>query len=234
MIGNGSFGRWITDKYGLPAYQYTCNQFEDPNANTRTTYGFSNDHFHQIGNDRITATVHNGGYVQVLDSSRGFQWLTYRNQKRSKFGGGIALFKINKANQFLSDLYNPNIFKNYKRIFGMGYFQKEIQVNDLKLIHVICTPFSNDSIFISEIIVTNESESKSITNLKIIDFWDIYLHHILKSLIVTSNKRKLLGRSKFINTTGKLVKFFQRITKTDTDGSRYRFDKKLVLNYQFF
>ena len=23
MIGNGSFGTWITDKYGLPAYKYT-------------------------------------------------------------------------------------------------------------------------------------------------------------------------------------------------------------------
>ena len=226
MIGNGSFGTWITDKYGLPAYKYTCNQFKEPIAKTRTTYGFSNDHFHQIGNDKITATVHNGGYVQVLESSRGFQWLTYRNKKKKKFGGGVALFQTKESNRFLSDLYDPNIFKKYLRIFGMGYFQKEIQVNDLKLKHKICTPFSDDPIIISEIIVTNDSESNSINNLKLIDFWDLYLHHILRSLVVTWNKRKSFGRSKIINVAGKIVKLFQKITRTDTDGSRNKFDKK--------
>jgi len=26
MNGSDSFGNWITDEYGLPAHNYTCNQ----------------------------------------------------------------------------------------------------------------------------------------------------------------------------------------------------------------
>ena len=73
MGNSGRFGEWIEDDYGLPAYNYTCNQYKDTFAKAPTTYGYSIDHFHQIGNDRISATVHNGGYVQVLESSKGFQ-----------------------------------------------------------------------------------------------------------------------------------------------------------------
>ena len=134
MIGNGSFGTWITDKYGLPAYKYTCNQFKDPKAKTQTTYGFSIDHFHQIGNDSITATVHNGGYVQVLESSRGYQWLTYYSEKKKKFGGGIALFQLN--DKIWSDLFEENSNKHlsFDRIFGMGYNEKITSINDDNII----------------------------------------------------------------------------------------------------
>ena len=229
MNGNGSFGTWLKDKYGLPAYNYTCNQFLNPFAKTPTTYGFSVDHFHQIGNDRITATVHNGGYIQVLECSRGFQWLTYKNKKKNKLGGGIALFQADQSQPFLSDLYklkSSQLFTKFQRIFGMGYFQKKLHLDNLRIEHNICAPFSDDAIFVSEIIVSNESETQFIENLKLIDFWDVFLHHILRSLIVTSNKRKTFGRTKLLNATGRVIKFLQKITKTDTEGSRNKFDKK--------
>ena len=229
MKANGYFGEWFTDDYGLPAYNYTCNQFIDPNAKTNTTHGSSIDHFHQIGNDRITATAHNGGYIQVLDSSRGFQWLTYRSKKKNKFGGGIALIQTDDSDKVWSDLYNKKIIEsnvNFQRIFGMGYFQKIININQLKLkiIHNICAPFSNDSVFISEIEIFNNSESTK--NMKLIDFWDIFLHHILRSLIVTADNRKTFGKNKILNGVGKFIKFIQKITRTDTEGSRKRFDNK--------
>lgn len=233
MRGDGNFGEWIKDNYGLPAYNYTCNQYIEPIAKTPTTYGFSIDHFHQIGNDRITATAHNGGYVQVLESSRGFQWLTYKDEKRKKFGGGIAFFSKEHSEELRSDLYdkeNSHRKYNYERIFGMGYFQKKIQEQNLEITHNICTPFSDDPVLISEIIISNNSENESIKNIKIIDFWDIYLLHILRSLVVTANNRKKFGKSKFLNLIGKLIKISQKLTRTDTDGSRQKFDSKFNFN----
>ncbi|MHA1291657.1 MAG: GH36-type glycosyl hydrolase domain-containing protein [Promethearchaeota archaeon] len=227
MNGNGVFGKWFTDQYGLPAYEYICNQFKDSNARYFTTHGYSIDHFHQIGNDRITATAHNGGYIQVLESSRGFQWLTYKNPKKGKLGGGITLFNDNLSQEYWSDLYELNVdekFDYYKRIFGMGYFQKRFKRKELEITHNICTPFSNDPVIISEIEVFNDSNSQK--KMKIIDLWDINLHHITKSLIVTSNKRKLFGTTKLLNIIGNLIKVLQKIVKMDTDGSRYKFDKK--------
>jgi hypothetical protein len=236
MNGNGRFGEWFEDEYGLPAYNYTCNQYEDSFARTSTTYGYSIDHFHQIGNDRITATAHNGGYIQVLESSRGFQWLTFQNKKRNKLGGGIAFFNIGDSENFYSDLFDKeDSDKNciFERVFGIGYFQKKIQRNNLKLIHNICVPFSDDPVLISEIFISNESNSNAIKNAKLIDFWDIYLHHILRSLVVTSKNRKKFGKNKFLNFIGKFIKISQKFVKTDTDGSRKKFDRKFNFDISF-
>jgi cellobiose phosphorylase len=229
MEGNGKFGFWFEDKFGLPAYSYTCNQYVEEYAKTPTTYGYSIDHFHQIGNDRITATAHNGGYIQVLESSRGFQYLTYMNKKKEKLGGGIAYFQIDNENEYQSDLYEiplTNKEFNFQRIFGMGYFQKKFNKEEIEFEHNICTPFSDDPVLISEIMLSNKSKANSSKNIKLIDFWDIYLHHILRSLMVTSNNRKKFGKNKLLNVIGKLIKFSQKLTGTDTDGARLRFDKK--------
>jgi hypothetical protein len=173
MKGNGNFGYWITDKYGLPAYNYTCNQYIEQIAKTPTSYGFSVDHYHQIGNDRIVATVHNGGFIQVLESGRGFQWLTYNSKKKKKLGGGIAFFQWEDSEVGWSDLYNhKDIEKRFKveRIFGMGYFQKNLQLDHLEIVHNICVPYSDDPVFISEINVINKLNCNITKNLKIVDF----------------------------------------------------------------
>ncbi|MHA1756180.1 MAG: hypothetical protein ACTSVV_05370, partial [Promethearchaeota archaeon] len=229
--GSGNLGEWITDEFGLPAYKYTCNQLEDPNAKTPTTYGYSTDHFHQIGNERITATAHNGGYVQVLDGTRGFQWLTYRNKKKNKLGGGICFFKINNETKFYSDLYCKETLERisgFERIFGIGYFLKKLNLNNIKLEHYIIAPFSDDPVFISQIIIENRTDKQ--IKIELIELWDIYLYYLTKSLIVTSNNRKLFGKTRLLNLTGKLIKSLQKIVKMDTDGSREKFAKKFKFN----
>jgi len=231
MNENGHFGKWITDEFGLPAYEYTCDQYNDPIAKTPTTYGNSNDHFHQIGNDRIAATAHNGGYIQVLESSRGFQWLTYRDDKKPKLGGGIGILQIEPNPFGYSDLYTPEVSKlpiKYTRIFGTGYFKKTIESEDLKYSHIICAPFSDDPVFVSEMEFINTSKEERTIN--VLDLWDINIKHLTKSLIVTSNNRKLYGKTKLLNGAGKVAKFFLKLFNKDTDGSREKFDRKFRFN----
>lgn len=231
----GSFGTWILDENGLPAYNYTCNQYAESIAKTPTSYGYSNDHFHQIGNDKIAATVHNGGFVQFLESSRGFQWLTYHSKKENKFGGGIVLIKLEGEDLFYSDLYNQSNlekFESFVRIFGMGYFRKEIKHKGIKITHNVIAPFSNDPALISQVSIINETQNE-VNNLRIIDFWDIYIHHILRSLVVTWRGRKKFGRSRRLNIAGNLLKHFQKLTLTDTESSRRRFNRKFKFNFEF-
>src|SRR5690606_20231618 len=64
--GGGVFGRWIVDEHGLPAFRYDIDQHADsraryPNSEARDR----RDHWHQIGNDRVTALASNDGDVQV-------------------------------------------------------------------------------------------------------------------------------------------------------------------------
>jgi hypothetical protein len=74
--GSGNFGRWIVDSDGLPAYQYEIDQYKDPRAYYPNSEGIDRrDHWHQVGNYRITALVSNDGTVQVYIGDRGGTFL---------------------------------------------------------------------------------------------------------------------------------------------------------------
>lgn len=70
--GSGAFGHWTLDADGLPAYRYTLNQATSLHAQYPTTDGYlRRDHWHQIGNDHITAMASNEGVIQVYLADRG-------------------------------------------------------------------------------------------------------------------------------------------------------------------
>ncbi len=70
--GSGNFGRWVVDEAGLPAYQYEMNQYNDPRAGFPNTENLDRrDHWHQVGNERVTAMASNDGTVQVYLGDRG-------------------------------------------------------------------------------------------------------------------------------------------------------------------
>lgn len=56
----------------MPVYHYTLNQATSRHAEYPTTDGYlRRDHWHQIGNDRITAMASNDGVIQVYLADRG-------------------------------------------------------------------------------------------------------------------------------------------------------------------
>jgi len=76
--GSGSFGRWGIDAEGLPVYVYDMNQRRDLRAYYINSEGLDRrDHWHQIGNDRLTALASNDGVVQVYLATRGGIFLNH-------------------------------------------------------------------------------------------------------------------------------------------------------------
>lgn len=70
--GSGIFGEWAVDAAGLPAYDYTFDQYRDPRALFPNSEKLDRrDHWHQIGNHRVTALGSNDGTVQVYLGNRG-------------------------------------------------------------------------------------------------------------------------------------------------------------------
>lgn len=70
--GSGVFGRWTCDADGLPAYVYEMNHRRDPRAYYLNSQGIDRrDHWHQIGNDRVTGLASNDGVVQLYLADRG-------------------------------------------------------------------------------------------------------------------------------------------------------------------
>src|SRR5262245_45943376 len=70
--GGGVFGHWDVDSAGLPVYHYTMDQRRSLTSfYLNTANQDRRDHWHQIGNNRITGLVSNDGVVQCFLADRG-------------------------------------------------------------------------------------------------------------------------------------------------------------------
>lgn len=92
--GNGIFGRWIVDETGLPAYEYKLDQYKDVRARYPNSENLDRrDHWHQVGNQRVTALASNDGTVQVYLGDRGGVFLNkFEAWQSGRGAGGILGF----------------------------------------------------------------------------------------------------------------------------------------------
>lgn len=181
-FGNGSFGQWILDKQGNPAYSYTMDQNQNPSARYFTGNGSSTDHWHLIGNARINATAHNGGHIQLYDWTRGPKIINRWNPKEGNFSGGFKLVMIN--NEYLCTHwdYLPETAAQ-DRVFGMGFHEKTTHFSQVEIIEHIEAPKGDDPVLYSTTTVTNHSgEPLEIT---VAEFWDPNIHQLTPAPIMT-------------------------------------------------
>ncbi len=225
-----TFGEWITDEHGLPAFAYSVDQHLEPACRTFTTYGSSNDHFHQFGNTRLTVTAHNGGYVQVLDGDQGFLMLTRNQAPCDVFSGAGAAFLLGDG-IVLSDLFTASspppgpARESFRRIFGANYFEKRLLACGVEMVHRITTPHGDNPAMISRITVTNAS--KTLKRFTLADYWAINPYYLGKSSVVTWQNRRLFGATPLLNLAGKALMFAQKLAGADTDTSRRRLARQI-------
>jgi hypothetical protein len=166
--GSGSFGEWMEDEFGLPAFRYTCDQIHDPKAATRVSPGIlsSTDHIHQVGNDRLVAVVSNYGIVQVRQDEGAPKFLNDYAPERGQYGGGIGYLTDGK--ETLSTYY-PGNGKSFERVFGSGYFRKRVTGASYSLDQVIAAPFGDDPVILSQVTITNHGKSPA--KLRWVEYW---------------------------------------------------------------
>jgi len=171
--GSGYFGEWIEDDFGLPAYQYTCDQIEDPKAITpmKGLYLSKNEHIHQIGNDRLVGVASNYGYIQVRQDEGSPKYLNEYDPDKCQYGGGFGY--VIDANSNISTFFDDKQ-DSFERIFGIGYYRKKIKSSDFDIDQVIFAPFGDDPLLISQVKVKNNKEIK--VNLRWIEYWGCKMH----------------------------------------------------------
>ncbi|HTT66020.1 MAG TPA: hypothetical protein VMG35_29420 [Bryobacteraceae bacterium] len=166
--GSGSFGEWIEDEFGLPAFRYTCDQTRDPKAVTKVSPGIlsSTEHVHQVGNDRLIAIVSNYGHVQVRQDEGAPKFLNAYSPERSQFGGGFGY--LTDGAETLSTFY-PGGGGSFERIFGAGYFRKIVASRNYSADQAIVAPFGDDPVLISQVTIANHGQSRA--SLRWIEYW---------------------------------------------------------------
>jgi len=171
--GSGSFGEWIEDDFGLPAFRYTCDQVHDPKAVTKVGPGIlsATGHVHQVGNDRIIGIVSNYGHVQVRQDEGAPKFLNAYSAERSQYGGGIGYLTDGSAT--LSTYYTGDA-RDFERIFGVGYYRKRVAHGGYSVDQVIVAPFGDDPVLVSQVTIRNHGQSRA--KLRWIEYWGCGLY----------------------------------------------------------
>lgn len=167
--GSGNFGRWVEDGDGNPAYD--C----DPG---RTGH----DQWHLIGNDRISATMHTGGYLQVYDWSRGGKLLNRWDPANGCLAGGFVRVTAGEACwTTLRHQLPPGAVQHIR--WGMGYGEKRTETPALRILERYEGGPGNAPWIEGR--VTVEPLCDSAVPVRVAAVWGVALHQLTAAPIMT-------------------------------------------------
>ncbi len=232
-FGSGYFGCWIWDENGLPAYEYTCNQINDPTAisPTNEVWRLKTDHSFLVGNYRVVGIASNYGYMQVRQDEGGPKFLNDFDPVNNHYGGGIGFLTDGK--DIINTFYTSENAESFKRIFGIGYFKKILTKNEFNIEQLIFAPFGDDPIMISHVTITNNKNEP--VNLNWFEYWDNLMYQfsyiafinalgkkdfsITKKMRRELNKRYITEVKKIMNGTGIIIsKTLKKYKDLDKDS----------------
>src|SRR3954451_12895730 len=117
--GNGHFGSWLSDEFGLPAFRYTLDEATDPRAKHPEIYRRTDttDAWHQVGNDHLHANAYNHGYLALWSQDRLMQWSNRSDASTRHYAGGYGYLTID--GKVISTLYADRpAGSGFQREFG--------------------------------------------------------------------------------------------------------------------
>jgi len=174
--GSGNFGNWFNDEFGLPAYEYTCNQYlipeKMPLVNKDSIWGDYRNHWNQIGNDRIIGMPSNFGYIRIRQDEGAPKILNDYVPKNRQYSGGFGY--LSDGTGCLSTFYCQQ--ENFRRVFGTGYFLKETGNEKYDVSETTFAPFGDDPVLLTKVTVKNKTDQAR--DLKWFMYWghDVYQH----------------------------------------------------------
>lgn len=210
--GSGHFGRWTEDEFGLPAFEYTCNQTRDALALSAIKPGIllPNEHVHQVGNDRISALASNFGDLRVRQDEGGPKILNDVDPEAHQFGGGIGW--LTGGGETLHTWYDGS-HSAFERVFGTGYFRKRVAGHNSGVDQVIWAPFGDDPVLLSQVTITNHSSEPA--DLTWTEYWgcqpyQLSFRDFIEAFVAKTTEaelRRIAGR-----------RFRHRISKIGAEG----------------
>src|SRR5439155_11870359 len=167
--GSGSFGTWIVDRFGLPAYRYEIDEETAPQA-AQPELGGKRHAWHQVGNDHIVANAYNHGYVQLWSQDRLYQWINFYDAAHDHFAGGFGY--LNAGGQVSSTLYDDRPAGAVtEREFGVGYYRRRMATEGIEIEEFVYAPFGDDPLLLHDVTIRNPSAAS--LEASWFEYWDV-------------------------------------------------------------
>jgi Glycosyl hydrolase 36 superfamily, catalytic domain/Glycosyltransferase family 36 len=168
-FGSGSFGRWVVDPFGLPAYRYDVDELVVSRARQPELNGATAAQ-HELGNDHIVAAAFNDGYTQLWSQDRLAQWANRWMPDRQHYAGGFGY--LNSGGRVLSTLFLdwPRGARGQRR-FGVGYYERRLHASGLDVREDVYAPFGDDPLLLHDITIRNTTARAR--RVSWFEYWDV-------------------------------------------------------------
>jgi glycosyl hydrolase family 36/glycosyl transferase family 36 len=168
-FGSGSFGRWIVDRFGLPAFRYDVDEQVAPRAR-QPELGGGTAAQHELGNDHIVAAAFNDGYTEFWSQDRLAQWANRFAPAQRHYAGGFGY--LNVGGRVLSTLYldRPR-GAVLERRFGVGYYERLLRTAGVEVREDVYPPFGDDPLLLHDVTIRNTATHAQ--RLSWFEYWDV-------------------------------------------------------------
>ena len=167
--GSGNLGRWAVDDRGLPFFRYDVDHLTDPRAKQPEANGATKAQ-HQLGNDHIVATAWNDGYTQLWSQARLPQWANAYEPDYKHYAGGYGY--LNVDGKVLSTFWGDRPQgATLDRDFGLGYYRKHLQAEELDVRDEVYAPFGDDPLLLHDVTIRNTSDRSRAVSW--FEYWDV-------------------------------------------------------------
>ena len=167
--GNGSFGRWRVDAFGLPFYLYTADEQTDPAARQPELDNATRAQ-HELGNDHIKGMAFNDGYTELWSQDLLAQWANLYQPQSRHYAGGYGY--LNVDGRTVSTLYlDRPAGSRFERQLGIGYYRRALRTDHLAVVEAVYAPFGNDPLLEHDITISNNGpRTRTMTWY---EYWDV-------------------------------------------------------------
>jgi len=181
-FGAGVFGRWGTDELGRACYHY------DPPPERDAPH---EDHWHLVGNERISVTCHNAGYVQIYDWTRGPKILNRWHPASGNYAGGFVYVR---AHGITFPTLKPWLPEDatMERVFGQGYFRKVTRWRGLALVEDISVEPADEGRLSHSVAVLNMSSQP--IDVELASHWQVNLHQLIVGPLMAHGLGRMVER----------------------------------------
>jgi hypothetical protein len=170
--GDGNFGGWQTDRFGLPTFRYDLDEAVDPRAKQPEIYRRTDttDAWHQVGNDHLHANAYNHGYLELWSQDRLMQWANRYDAQNRHYAGGYGY--LNVGGKVISTLYADRPKgSSFERDFGVGYYRKHVAADGVDVDQRTYAPFGDDPLLLDDVTITNTSGMPKKASW--FEYWDV-------------------------------------------------------------
>lgn len=196
-LGSGAFGCWISDRFGRPAYLYTAAPGEGAAFTRREGPAGADDHWHQLGNFRVTASAHADGRVRLFDGTRGGKWVSPYSEHRITTWDGATLPTAGR-----------------RLVFGTGYVQVSDAAGDVRSERSVFAPFGDVPALVVEHRLQNLGAAP--TEVEVVETWDAAMEQLTVALTYGSTPQLADG------ARDRLMGSFVQAAERDADGRAVR------------